>query len=50
MWVVNLSEEEENKLIYLRDVVPGATSAGQLALEAWFPGATHTPSKGVLQR
>lgn len=41
MWVVNPSEEEENKLINLKDVVPGATSVGQLALEAWFPGATH---------
>lgn len=39
MWVVNPSEEEEKRLINLRDTVPGATSGGQLALEAWPPGA-----------
>lgn len=40
MWVVNPSEEEEKGLINLRDIVPGDTSGGQLALEAWLPGAT----------
>lgn len=40
MWAVNPSEEEEKGLINLRDRVPGATSGGQLALEAWLPGAT----------
>lgn len=43
MWVVNPSEEEENKLIYLRDVVPGATSAGQLV---WKHGSRVLPSQG----
>ena len=47
MWVVNRSEEEEKGLINLRDTVPGATSGGQLALEAWLPGAT--PPEGVVQ-
>lgn len=40
MWVVNPSEEEEKGLINWRDTVPGATSGGQLALEAWLPGVT----------
>lgn len=44
MWVVNPSEEEEKGLINLRDAVPGAASGGQLALNAWFPGAT--PPRG----
>lgn len=41
---MNRSEEEEKGLINLRDTVPGATSGGQLALEAWLPGAT--PPRG----
>lgn len=44
MWVVNPSEEEEKGLINLRDAVPGAASGGQLALDAWFPGAA--PPRG----
>lgn len=42
MWVVNPSEEEEKGLINLKDMVPGATSGGQLPLEVWLPGATPT--------
>lgn len=44
MWAVNPSEEEEKGLINRRDTVPGATSGGQLALEAWLPGVS-TPGE-----